>query len=124
MPEHHDAMALAIQTGDSEDFEFIPSPTYTRLYANTVNLSFSPWDMKLTFADTIGKKKDGKIALDARVTISVPLQTAKALADLLIKHIAAYEQTAGVELRVNPLQPTVEDDEKPSGQEQNSPEAP
>lgn len=64
------------------------------VYVNNVNLGFSNWDMFLLLGEMLGEK-DGKLVVINKVRVTMSLQFAKALSELLKTNLDAFEKETG-----------------------------
>jgi hypothetical protein len=76
---------------------------FTTVYANSVYSVTSPWDFSLIFGQTIIDDPHD-LHVEQRVSLTLSLHTAKALAEILIRNLREYEEKYG-ELRYIPLPP-------------------
>jgi Protein of unknown function (DUF3467) len=74
------------------------------VYANSVRLGVSPWDFSFIFGQNIIDILDD-LHVEDRISVTLSPQTAKAMAEILNRHIEEYEQQFG-EIRYRPIQPS------------------
>ena|SRR2546428_13920756 len=74
---------------------------FMRVYGNLVGVSTSPWDISLMFAQPITDHPNN-IYIEQRVSVTMSLQAAKSLADLLDRTIQSHEQQFG---EIKPITP-------------------
>jgi len=77
------------------------------VYANNAHFATSPWDLTLIFGQAIASDPQD-VHLEQRVAVTLSPQTAKAVAEFLVRNVAAYEQQFG-EIRYTPIQPQTEE---------------
>lgn len=86
---------------------------FRSIYANSVAIGTSPWDMWIVFGEITGRKVDGKPVIEETIKVSMTREVVKVFAHILANSIAAYEKLNGeikvpnVEI-VNAAEPTVE----------------
>ena len=76
-------------------------------YANYVSFATSPWDVTIMFGRAVADNPT-KPYIEQRLAVTVSPQTAKAMAEILLRNVQAYEQQYG-EIRYTPLQPSSEE---------------
>jgi hypothetical protein len=81
---------------------FKRGPEFRVVYANSVRFAAAPWDFSLVFGQTIVDVVDD-LHIEDKVTVTLSPQTAKAMADILVKNLHDYEAQFG-EIRYNPIQ--------------------
>ncbi len=69
-------------------------PDFRSYYANNTTFQVTPWDVTLTFG-RITDIKDGLLVVDQSAQVSVSLQHAKAIVEVLAKQLQAYEESNG-----------------------------
>ncbi|HEY3770785.1 MAG TPA: DUF3467 domain-containing protein [Candidatus Angelobacter sp.] len=70
------------------------SETYSNFYANNVEITVSPWDMRLRFGQILEADEE-KLVLEEYSTVFMSPQHAKAFAQILQAHIDKYEASFG-----------------------------
>lgn len=81
------------------------------VYTNNASINLNNWDASLVFGEIQGEK-DGKLIISPRVKVTMSLQFAKALRDLLDENLADFEDKFG-EIQEFAPKPTSQNKEKP-----------
>ena len=89
-----------------EDLSVRRSEHFIEIYANYVSLATSPWDITLMFGRAVADDPQ-KPYIEQRLSATLSPQAAKAMAELLVRNVMAYEQQYG-EIRYAPLQPAAD----------------
>jgi hypothetical protein len=106
-PEEAPALREEIITRPRGEVPFKRSPDFRVIYANSVRFATAAWDFSLVFGQTIVDVLND-LHIEDKVTVTLSPQTAKAMADILNRNLADYEQQFG-EIRYTPLQSQTED---------------
>ena len=75
---------------------------FVQFYANNISVSFSTWDLSLSFGEIVGTK-DGKPVIEEIARINVTRELAKVASRLLAANIEGYEKQFG-EIRIPELE--------------------
>jgi hypothetical protein len=67
---------------------------YRQVYANNMTLSFSTWDVSVTFGELTGQQ-EGKSVIEETVKVLMTREIVKVLATLLQNHVAIFEAKYG-----------------------------
>lgn len=70
------------------------SDQYLKIYANSVNMGVSLWDINLTFGEIVGEE-DGQPVVEQKVKVNMSKEFAKAVLNLLKLNIGQYEEQFG-----------------------------
>lgn len=90
-------------TAKAEDQKRIRTARFERAYANSIALGFSQWDVSLLFGELTGQEEEGKVVIEETVQVILTREMAKALAGILLQHLAAFEKRYG-EIRIPVLE--------------------
>jgi hypothetical protein len=85
----------------------VRSDAFVEVYANYVSCATSPWDLTIMFGRTVADNPDNP-RIEQRASVSLSPQTAKAMAQMLVRNLQSYEQQFG-EIRYTPIQPQTEE---------------
>jgi hypothetical protein len=77
-----------------DSLERIRGEHFIRFYANNIQVSFSTWDMRLTFGEIVDQP-DGKTVIEDRACVVMSLQHAKAAIAALVRSFTALEKQFG-----------------------------
>jgi hypothetical protein len=84
----------------------VRSEEFMEVYANYVSCATSPWDITIIFGRSVADNPDNP-HIEQRASVSLSPQTAKAMAQMLVRNLQSYEQQFG-EIRYTPIQPQTE----------------
>jgi hypothetical protein len=84
---------MAVENELKQQVESFRSSTFVKLYANNVQIEFTPWDFQLTFGDML--RDNTKMRIEQSACVLMSPQHAKALSQLLARHVREYEQRIG-----------------------------
>lgn len=90
----------------SREVESRRSDTFLSLYANSVNIRLTPWDVQLIFGEIL-EADERKLVIENHLAVTLSPQHAKALLNALSGQVQAYERQFG-EIRYTPVQPKTE----------------
>ena len=71
------------------------------MYANSANLSVSPWDFQISFGETEADEFGGELVVNEFITIIMSPQHAKMFSKILSENVAKYEASVS-EIKFNP----------------------
>ncbi len=71
------------------------SEYFERLYANSVAVQVSPWDIAIIFGEILGKDEDGRPRIEETVQVTLTREVAKALGALIGSYVRNYEKQVG-----------------------------
>ena len=81
-------------TGSSKEQHRFRTDKFTQIYANNMALSFSAYDMSVTFGQIVGEQ-DGQLAIEELSKVLMPLALGKVFAMLLVTNLKAFEAEFG-----------------------------
>jgi hypothetical protein len=87
--------------------EYRQSDAFLSLYANSVQVRTTPWDIQLTFGE-ISSIDQQKVIIENQLAVNLSPQQAKSLLDVLSGQVQEYERQFG-EIRYIPIQPQTEE---------------
>jgi len=79
---------------NAEDQIRVRTERFRNIYANNLNVSFSPWDLSITFGE-ITDKRDGQAVIEETTRVLLTREVAKVLSIILGSHIEAFEAKWG-----------------------------
>ena len=85
----------------------VRSEHFWEVYANYVSCAASPWDITIIFGQSVADNPDNP-HIEQRASVSLSPQTAKAMAQMLVRNLQSYEQQYG-EIRYTPIQPSADE---------------
>jgi hypothetical protein len=74
--------------------EFHQAPNFSSLYANSVQLRATPWDIQLTFGEIVSVEETKQV-IENRLAVNLSPQTAKSLLKALAGIVERYEAQIG-----------------------------
>lgn len=78
----------------SDGIERVKADDYRRIYANSMQLAFSNWDMWISFGESIGEI-NGKPLVEEKTRVTMSHEHAKIMTALLLKHLEMFESQVG-----------------------------
>ena len=96
------------------------SDAFARVYANSIAIQWSPWDVSLILGQIVGRQDDQKPIIEETLQVILTREVAKALVALLSVHIGNYEAQLGEIKLPNVVQPEA----SPAAIESAVPDAP
>jgi uncharacterized protein DUF3467 len=96
------------------------SDYFRQIYTNNMAVSFSSWDVTITFGEIVGEQ-DGKTVVEETTRVVMTREIAKVLTALLANHIAIFEQNFG-EIKIPVGEPAADQEEKAEAPEESKPQ--
>jgi hypothetical protein len=88
-------LEIMSSSAQQPQMNIVQNPDYRESYANAVHIRASVWDFQLTFGLASPETPD-QITIHNHSAIFLSPQQAKALSNMLVQHLAQYEQAFGL----------------------------
>lgn len=95
MDKLNETEAKKLGLRNSKDQHNALSENFVKIYANNVGIGASNWDVSITFGEILGLADDGQPVVEQKVKVNMTREFMKALSNLLVQNVKAYEEQFG-----------------------------
>lgn len=110
-PQKEDPKSADIPNKEPEqalmDVNPVRSKGFVAFYANNAHFAVSIWDIRITFGEIQGIENN-RVVVEDRASVTMPMGMAKAMANLVMLNIRAYERRTGKSVDIPDALGTVE----------------